>query len=88
MDTYEIRVAGHLSRRRAQALGCDELCLLPDGESLLTFAAVDQAALYGLLTRLRDAGLELLAAERVTPAAAPLGHTPVAPSKEASDAVD
>ncbi len=66
MDTYEIRVAGHLSERRAQALGCDGLRLLPGGESLLRFAATDQAALYGLLTRLRDAGLELLAAERVS----------------------
>ena len=65
MDLYEIRVAGHLSERRAHALGCEELRLLPGGDSLLTFTAADQAALYGLLTRLRDAGLELVAAERV-----------------------
>jgi hypothetical protein len=89
MDTYEIRVAGHLSRRRAKVLGCDGLQLLSDGASLLTFAAVDQAALYGLLARLRDAGLELLAAERMcSPAAAPRKRTHVAPLKEASDAVD
>jgi len=54
MDRYEIRVAGHLDQRRAHSLGCEELRLLPDGDSLLIFAAVDQAALYGLLTRLRD----------------------------------
>lgn len=65
MDTYEICVAGHLSRQRALALGCDGIRLLPGGESLLRFAAVDQAALYGLLARLRDAGVELLRAERV-----------------------
>ncbi len=65
MDRYEIRVAGHLSERRGRALGCEELRLLPGGDSLLTFAATDQAALYGLLTRLRDAGLELVAAERL-----------------------
>jgi hypothetical protein len=64
VDTYEIRVAGQISGRRAQALGCDELRIIPGGDSLLRFAAVDQAALYGLLTRLRDAGLELLAVER------------------------
>jgi len=64
MDRYEIRVAGHLGARRARALGCEELRLLPGGDSLLTFTAADQAALYGLLTRLRDAGLELVAAER------------------------
>ena len=64
MDRYEIRVAGHLDQRRARFLGCEELRLLPGGDSLLIFAAVDQAALYGLLTRLRDVGLELIAAER------------------------
>jgi hypothetical protein len=65
MDRYEIRVAGHIDQRRAHSLGCDELRLLPGGDSLLAFAAVDQAAIYGLLTRLRDAGLELVAAKRV-----------------------
>jgi hypothetical protein len=64
MDRYEIRVSGHLSQRRVRFLGCEELRLLPGGDSLLTFAAVDQAALYGLLARLRDAGLELITAER------------------------
>jgi hypothetical protein len=89
MDTYEIRVAGHLSGRRAKVLGCDGFQLLSDGASLLTFAAVDQAALYGLLARLRDAGLELLSAERLpTPVAPRTGRAHVAPSKEASDAVD
>ena len=66
MDRYEIRVAGHLDQRRARFLGCEALRLLPDGDSLLIFAAVDQAALYGLLTRLRDAGLGLIAAERIS----------------------
>ncbi len=65
MDRFEIRVSGHLSERRAHALGCEEFRLLPGGESLLTFTATDQAAIYGLLTRLRDAGLALLAAERL-----------------------
>ena len=64
MDRYEIRVAGHLDQRRARSLGCEELRLLPRGGSLLVFAAADQAALYGLLARLRDAGLELIAIER------------------------
>ncbi len=69
MNRYEIRVAGHLDRRRAASLGCEGLQLLPGGESLLMFVAVDQAALYGLLTRLRDAGLGLVAAQRLSEAA-------------------
>jgi hypothetical protein len=76
MDRYEIRVAGHLGGRRAQFLGCEELRLLPGGDSLLIFAAADQAALYGLVARLRDAGLGLIAVER----------TPM--PKEDSDAAD
>ena len=73
MEHYEIQVVGHLDQRRAHALGCERLRLLSDGRSLLTFAAVDQAALYGLLGRLRDAGVELIAADRVAGVASPDG---------------
>jgi hypothetical protein len=73
MEHYEIRVVGHLNERRAAELGCERLRRLPDGHSVLTFAAVDQAALYGLLGRLRDAGLELVAIER--------GDEPVSPTR-------
>jgi hypothetical protein len=65
MERYEIEVVGHLDQRRARAMGCEQLRLLPSGGSVLTFVAVDQAALYGLLGRLRDAGLELVAAGRI-----------------------
>ncbi len=85
MDRYEIRVASHLSERRARSLGCEELRLLPGGETLLVFHAVDQAGLYGLLARLRDAGVRLIAAER-TPESVRAGTRPTQPSKEDSDA--
>jgi hypothetical protein len=90
MDRYEIRVAGHLDRRRVHALGCEALRLLPGGTSLLVFRAVDQAALYGLLTRLRDAGLELVAAERVLAVAESMrrGADPSQSSKEDPDVAD
>ena len=64
MDRYETRVTGHLGERRARQFGCEELRLLPGGGSLLIFAAADQAALYGLLARVRDSGLGLIAVER------------------------
>ena len=61
---------------------------MPGDKSLLVFAALDQAALYGLLTRLRDAGLDLIAVEHV-PASVPRRTTAQnAPSKEASNAAD
>ncbi len=89
MDRYDIRVAGHLAQRRARSLGCDELRLLPDGDSLLVFCAVDQAALYGLLTRLRDAGLGLIAAQRVPPTQPVDARAPIpGPRREHSDAGD
>ena len=87
MNRYEIRVAGHLDQRRATSLGCEELRLLPGGDSLLIYAAVDQAALYGLLTRLRDAGLGLIAAQRL-PASVLTDARTVERSKEDSDAPD
>ena len=64
MARYEIRVAGHLDQRHTRFLGCEELRLLPGGGSLLILAAADQAALYGLLARVRDSGLGLIAVER------------------------
>ena len=63
MERYEIRVAGHVGSRLAAALGCrlDE----PQASvSVLVFDAIDQAALYGLISRLRDLGLELVAVDR------------------------
>ncbi len=89
MNRYEIRVAGHLDQRRARSLGCEELRLLPGGESLLIFVAVDQAALYGLLTRLRDAGLGLVAAQRIAaPEPAYVGARTTERSKEHSNEAD
>jgi hypothetical protein len=84
MEQYEIQVVGHLDQRRARALGCEQLRLLPGGESVLTFAAVDQAALYGLLGRLRDAGLELVAAGRIPDPVSANGGAPTMPSEVVS----
>ena len=90
MNRYEIRVAGHLDHRRATSLGCEELRLLPDGDSLLIYSAVDQAALYGLLSQLPDAGLGLIAARRMPASAqtAMAGARTIERSKEDSDAAD
>jgi hypothetical protein len=60
MNRYDIRVAGHLDENRARALGASRLRLHPDGTSSFVVSATDPAALYGLLSRLRDAALELV----------------------------
>ena len=65
MDRYEIRVVGHLDQSRARALGASRLRLFPDGHSSFVVSATDPAALYGLLSRLRDARLELVAVARL-----------------------
>jgi hypothetical protein len=71
MKRYEIRVVGHLDPRRVRSLGAEGCRWLPAGESVLTFEAQDQAALYGLIARLRDSGLELAALIHIHPKASP-----------------
>jgi hypothetical protein len=88
MERYEIRIAGHLDRRRARSLGCEDLRLLADEDSVLVFAAVDQAALYGLLTRLRDTGLRLLAVNHVPVSSPGRDDGAHPPSKEAPHVAD
>lgn len=58
---YEIRVQGHLSRRRLCCIdGLEAVRRQANGETLLTFAACDQAALHGLLSWLQTLGVKLL----------------------------
>lgn len=61
---YEIRVRGHLDNRRARQFGDMTISHLPDGVTLLAGPVADQAALYGLLSRIRDLGVSLLAVQR------------------------
>lgn len=57
---YDIRVKGDLGPQWAGWF--DGLTVIPaeDGDTLLTGPIVDQAALYGLLRKLRDIGLPLV----------------------------
>lgn len=63
--TYEIRLAGQLDQRWAQRLGVPELIHEPDGTTLLRGVAADQAALHGLLQRIRDLGVSLISVTHV-----------------------
>jgi len=57
---YEIRFQGHLDDRWVAVFDGLSLQPRPDGTSVLHGRVADQAALHGVLARLRDLGLPLL----------------------------
>jgi len=64
---YEIRIKGHLASRWADWFEGLTITLEEDGVTLLTGPVVDQAALHGLLRKVRDLGVPLLSVNRVEP---------------------
>jgi hypothetical protein len=62
--SYEIRVAGHLSANWAARFEGLSLRHEPKGETVLS-GTLDQAALHGVLVRIRDLGLNLISVNRV-----------------------
>jgi hypothetical protein len=62
---YEIRFSGHLDSIRAQMFNGLEMTQEPGGDTVLTGEIVDQAALHGVLNRIRDLGLPLLSVNRL-----------------------
>ena len=63
---YEIRFKGHLSAYRAQMFEGLEMAQAPDGDTVLTGLVVDQAALHGILGRIRDLGVPLVSVKRLS----------------------
>jgi len=64
---YQIRIKGHLGREWTDWFEGLAIQLQDNGETLLTGPVVDQAALYGVLRKVRDVGMPLLSVNRVTP---------------------
>jgi hypothetical protein len=62
---YEIRLKGHLADRWAGWFGNALIELEDNGTTLLTCPVLDQAALYGLLKKVRSLGLPLLSVNHV-----------------------
>jgi hypothetical protein len=64
---YQIRIKGHLGRQWTDWFGGLTITLEEDGDTLLTGPVVDDAALHGLLKKVRDLGMPLLSVHRVEP---------------------
>jgi hypothetical protein len=62
---YQIRIKGHLGREWTDWFEGLTITLESNGETLLTGSVVDQAALHGLLKKVRDLGIPLLSVNRV-----------------------
>ena len=64
---YEIRLDGHLDQRWAAWFDGLTLTRRSDGTTVLRGPVVDQAALHGLLQKVRDLGLLLVSVAQVEP---------------------
>jgi hypothetical protein len=62
---YEIRIGGRLTPRWAAWFDGMTLTTDGDGTSVLSGPVADQAALHGVLARIRDLGLPLIAVTRL-----------------------
>ena len=71
---YEICLEGHLGSEWQDWFGGLRVSREVDGNTLLTGPILDQSALYGLLKKIRDLGLPLLALNCVSTADEQLPH--------------
>lgn len=63
---YEILIQGHLDRRRLRQFEDLAITHLPPDLTLLAGPVADQAALHGLLSRIRDLGVTLVSVQLLT----------------------
>ena len=67
VKSYQIRLQGHLDAQWSAWFGGLTVTLEDNGETLLTGQVADQAALYGLLRKVRDLGMPLLSVNCMEP---------------------
>ena len=77
MAVYEIRVKGQLDGRWSEWFDGLTIANVANGESVISGEIVDQAALHGMLNKVRDLGLPLVAVK----SAGPVGQDSVRTSK-------
>jgi hypothetical protein len=64
---YQIRLKGHLGDEWTDWFDGLTIMLDEDGDTLLTGPVIDQAALHGLLKKVRDLGLTLVSVVSIQP---------------------
>ncbi len=67
---YQIRIKGHLGSQWTDWFGGLTITLEDNGDTFLTGPVVDQAALHGLLKKVRDLGMPLVSVSPVGPSQA------------------
>jgi hypothetical protein len=65
LTVYQVRIKGHLGSGWADWFGGVMVSPEDNGETLLTSPMLDQAALHGLLKKVRDLGMPLISVNRV-----------------------
>ena len=73
---YQIRLKGHLGRHWTDWFDGLTITLEDNGETLLTGPVADQAALHGLLKKVRDVVMPLISVIGVKPDQADISETP------------
>lgn len=66
-NVYQIRIEGHLDDQWTDWFSGLVITLEENGNTLLTGPVTDQAALFGLLKKVRDLGMSLVSVNRVEP---------------------
>ena len=64
---YQIRLKGHLGSQWTNWFDDLTITLKEDGDTLLTGPVIDQAALHGLLKKVRDLGMPLVSVSPIEP---------------------
>ncbi len=65
LTIYQIRLTGHLDSQWTNWFEHLTITLEEDGDTLLTGPVIDQAALHGLIKKVRDLGMPLVSVNRV-----------------------
>ena len=66
-DIYQIVLQGHLSRQWSDWFDGFTITLDERGQTILVGPVIDQAALHGLLKKIRDLGIPLISLNRLDP---------------------